>query len=278
MQRWWFHPGHARWRSVEGLVLTWRSGSFFTLAVFALGLSISTARAQDAAQAQAKDIDPFVAQQVKLTSDYLTSADAFRVKAEVTYDEVLTSGKKLQLSRTVEVMLRRPDRVRVEVLDDRGTRRVYYDGTTLSMHHLDQNTYWIVDAPDTIDEMIDTLRERYSMAVPLADLLVSDIDQSFRDNAESGRYLGLHYHQGVKHHHLLLSNQNVDYQIWIEDSARPVPNKIVITFVNEPGQPQFTAVLTGWNFAPRLPDLVFHFAPPTDADEIEFLPLATIDR
>ncbi len=258
--------------------MSWRLGRFFTLAVFALCLAMSTAGAQDTAEVPEKDIDPFVAQLVKLTSDYLTSADRVRVQAEVTYDVVLTSGKKLQLARSVEVMLRRPDRVRVEVLDDRGTRRVYYDGTTLSMHHLEQNVYGIVDAPDTIDAMIDTLREQYGIAVPIADLLVSDIEQSFRDNAESGRYMGLHYHLGAKHHHLLLSNQNVDYQIWIEDSARPVPNKIVITYVNEPGQPQFTAVLSGWDFAPKLPDLVFDFAPPTDADEIEFLPLATIDR
>ena len=63
-----------------------------------------------------------------------------------------------------------------------------------------------------------------------------------------------------------------------EDSARPVPKKIVITYVNQPGQPQFTAVLTGWDFAPRLPDLVFDFAPPTNADEIEFLSLANVNR
>lgn len=258
--------------------MNWRLVRLFTLAVFAVGLSVSTAGAQDTAQAQGKDIDPFVGQLVKLTSDYLTSADAFSVKADVTHEEILISGKKLQLSRTVEVMLRRPDRVRAEVLDDRGTRRVYYDGTTLSLHHLDESTYSIVDAPDAIDEMIDTLQDQYGLDVPLADLLVSDIDQNFRDNAESGRYMGLHYHQGVKHHHLLLSNQNVDYQVWIEDSARPVPKKIVITYVNEPGQPQFTAVLSGWDFAPRLPDLVFDFAPPIDADEIEFLPLANIDQ
>ncbi len=258
--------------------MKWRLGRFFTLAVFSLGLSISTARAQDTAQAQEKDIDPFVEQLVKLTSDYLTSADAFRVKAEVTYEKVLTSGKKLQLSRTVEIMLRRPDRLRTEVLGDQGSRRIYYDGATLSMHDLDQNVYGTVEAPATIDEMIDSLRDQYGIALPLADLLVSDIDQSFRDNADSGRYMGLHYHQGVKHHHLLLSNQNVDYQVWIEDSARPVPKKIVITYVNEPGQPQFTAVLSGWDFAPRLPDLVFDFAPPIDADEIEFLPLANANR
>ncbi len=252
--------------------MKWQFWRFFTLAVFALGLSISTAQAQN------EELDPFVEQLVKVTSDYLASADAFRVKAEVTYEEVLNSGKKLQMSRLVDVMVRRPNRVRVEVLDDKGNRRIYYDGKTLSMHHLDQNVYTTVDAPETIDEMIDSLRAEYGIAVPLADLLVSDIYKNFRDNAESGIYAGLHYHQGVKHHHLLLSNQNVDYQVWIEDSARPVPKKIVITYVNEPGQPQITAVLTGWDFAPRLPDLVFDFAPPTDADEIEFLPLANVNR
>ena len=146
------------------------------------------------------------------------------------------------------------------------------------MHHLDQNVYATVDAPETIDKLIDNLRAKYGIAVPLADLLISDIAKSVRDNAESGLYAGLHYHQGVKHHHLLLSNQNVDFQVWIEDSVRPVPRKIVITYLNTPGQPQFTAVLNGWNFTPRLPDLVFEFAPPIDADETEVLPIANIGR
>lgn len=257
---------------LEGLAVRRQFWQISTLAVFTLGLSISTAQAQN------KELDPFVEQLVKVTSDYLKTADAFRVNAEVTYERVLNSGKKLQLSRLVEVMVRRPNRVRVEVLDDKGNHRVYYDGKTLSMHQLDQNVYATVDVPETIDEMIDSLRVQYGIAVPLADLLVSDIDKNFRENAESGIYAGLNYHQGVKHHHLLLSNQNVDFQIWIEDSARPVPKKIVITYVSEPGQPQIVAVLTGWDFAPRLPDLVFDFVPPVDADEIDVLPLANVDR
>ena len=252
--------------------MKWWFWRLLTLAVFALGQPISTAQAQN------EGLDPFAEQLVKVTSDYLTSADAFRVTAEVTYEEVLISGKKLQLSRLAEVMVRRPNRMRAELLDDKGKSRIYYDGKTLSVHHLDQNMYTTVDAPDTIEEMVDMVRMRYGMAVPLADLLVNDFGKNFRDNATSGIYLGLHLHQGVKHHHLLLSNQNVDYQVWIEDSARPVPKKIVITYVNDPGQPQITAVLTEWDFTPRLPDLVFDFAPPADADEIELLPLAAVEQ
>lgn len=247
----------------------WR---FFILAGLALSLSVSTAQAQD------KGLDPFVEQLIKVTSDYLASADAFQVKAVVTYDVILNSGKKLQMERLVEVMVRRPNRVRVEMKDDGGSHRIYYDGKTLSKHHLDRNVYATVDAPETIDKMIDSLRAKYGITLPLADLLISDIAKSVRENAVSGVYAGLHYLQGVKHHHLLLSNQNVDFQIWIEDSARPVPRKIVITYLKMPGQPQITAVLSGWNFAPRLPDLVFDFVPPVDADEIDVLPIASVGR
>lgn len=247
----------------------WRN---FIPAGLALSLSVSTT------QAQIKDFDPFVEKLVKVTSDYLASAKAFQVKAEVTYEVSLDSGRKLQMSRLVEVMVRRPNRLRAEVLDDKGRHRIYYDGKTFSMHHLDQNVYSTVDAPETIDEMIDNLRAKYGIALPLADLVNSDIAKSFRNNAESGFYAGFHYHQGARHHHLMLSNRNAYFQIWIEDSARPVPKKIVITYPNNPGQPQITAILSEWNFTPRLPDLVFDFAPPTDADEVEVLPVASVGR
>lgn len=252
--------------------MKWRFWRYFILAGLALSLSVSTTQAQN------KGLDPFVEQLIKVTSDYLASADAFQVTAEVTYDEILNSGKKLQMARSAEIMVRRPNRLRAEILDDKGSHRIYYDGKTFSMHHLDQNVYATVNAPETIDKLIDNLRAKFGIALPLADLLISDIAKSVRDNAESGLYAGLHYQQGVKLHHLLLSNQNVDFQVWIEDSARPVPKKIVITYLNIPGQPQITAVLNGWNFAPRLPDLVFEFAPPIDADEIEALPIANVDR
>jgi hypothetical protein len=109
--------------------------------------------------------------------------------------------------------------------------------------------------------MIDGLRERYDLAAPLADILVSDPYANFRENANSASYLGLHFLQGDKHHHVLLSNQSADFQIWIEDVATPIVRKISVTYANQPGSPQFTALLTDWNFAPRLRDPVFSFSP-----------------
>ena len=52
-----------------------------------------------------------------------------------------------------------------------------------------------------------------------------------------------------------------------------MPRKLVITYKDEPGFPQYTARLSKWNLQPRLSDHYFHFHPPAGADEIEFMPI-----
>ena len=49
-----------------------------------------------------------------------------------------------------------------------------------------------------------------------------------------------------------------------------VPRKVVLTFKTREGSPQFTAVLTEWDFNPRLSDLIFDFDPPPGSSKVEF--------
>jgi hypothetical protein len=51
-----------------------------------------------------------------------------------------------------------------------------------------------------------------------------------------------------------------------------LPRRIVITYKDEPGQPQFWADASNWNLAPEISDALFEFTPPSGADRIEFLP------
>ena len=97
-------------------------------------------------------IDPFAEQIIGDAAAYLTSAKAIRVKAEISADRLLDSGHKIQHSRTVEIWLRRPDRLRAEIRSDDGRRRIFYDGETFSLQHLEQNVFSIIDVPDNIDE------------------------------------------------------------------------------------------------------------------------------
>jgi hypothetical protein len=44
----------------------------------------------------------------------------------------------------------------------------------------------------------------------------------------------------------------VDFQVWIAQGDEPLPRRIVITYKDENGQPQFWADFSNWNLAPEL--------------------------
>jgi hypothetical protein len=48
------------------------------------------------------------------------------------------------------------------------------------------------------------------------------------------------------------------------------PCKLVITYKAQPGQPQFSAVFTDWNFSPRIAESIFIPQLPSAAEKIPF--------
>ena len=153
--------------------------------------------------------------------------------------------------------------------------QIWYDGKTLSILSRQQNSYATTKAPGTIDEMMDYLFEEFGLEVPIADLLVSDPYNSATQRVRSGQYIGLHQVQGTKCHHLAFRQNNVDWQIWIEDGDNPLPRKLVITHKGLPGHPQFIAIFDKWNLSPKLSKDLFTFKVPEGAKRIEIEPLLT---
>ena len=222
-------------------------------------------------------IDPFVDALIKQASDYLAMATSYSLHVDTTVEEVSPSGRKIQLSRSADVLVRQPDRLRAEVVSDGGVTRFYYDGKHFSRFDLDKNTFARIDVPSNLEAALDHAMERFQLDAPLADFLAGNLYDNFILNTDSGYYAGVHYMDGANYHHLALSNENVDFQIWISDDMAPLIRKIVITYKHVEAMPQFTAILSDWEFNPRAPDMVFNFYPPIDADEIEYLPVTSND-
>ena len=63
---------------------------------------------------------------------------------------------------------------------------------------------------------------------------------------------------------------NVDVQLWIAEGARPLPMRVVLTYVDEPGQPQYRANFEGWKTGTSGGPDAFRFSPPKDARRIVF--------
>jgi hypothetical protein len=223
--------------------------------------------AQGAANAAA--VEPGAREVVRRACEYLGSLDRFSVAVEISYDEVLTAGYKLQYSRVDQLLVERPNRFRFESESDNGYRTVWYDGQSLTIYDEDLNVYAIFEAPATIDATLDLIADR-GIVMPLDDLLSSEPCAGLGEHVQSGYYVGLNYVDGCFHHHVLLATDAVDVQLWVEDDDTPLIRKVVITYREEPGEPQFIALLRDWDAAPAPTPADFVFTPPAGAKEIDF--------
>ena len=64
------------------------------------------------------------------------------------------------------------------------------------------------------------------------------------ENVQSGYLVGARPVNGTACHHLAFSQEAIDWQIWIEDGPMPLPRRLVLTYKDEPGAPQYRAEFT----------------------------------
>ena len=213
-------------------------------------------------------IDPQAETILRRMGDCLAQAQFFSVSAEIWQDIQLASGQQVQAGRTVELQVRRPNRFHAEVRSTRRNRALFYDGQSLTLLNRIQNFYGSIAAPATLDEALDVASDQFGIAMPLEDIIVSDPYQSAMRKVTSGIYLGPVTVVGVPCEHLAFSMGKVDWQVWVEQGARAVPRKIVITYKDEEGTPEYMALFSNWDFQTKLPDYLFNFEPPTGTAKI----------
>lgn len=219
-------------------------------------------------------VEPQVDEIMRKMSESLSKAQYFTFEVTDTVDEVLSHGQKLQFSHRRKAFVSRPNRVRIDTSGDITNRKVWKDGKHITMLDKEHKVYGQIDDPGTIDQMIDMLLNKYGVTTPLADLLSDDPYTVLMANVITGFYIGLHAVGKVPCHHLAFTQEDIDWQIWIADTERSGPQKMVITYKTSPGEPQYTLQLEGaFRFSDvPLPEI---FTPkiPDGYDKIDFLPL-----
>lgn len=222
---------------------------------------------------RAPAVDPEAIKALQKMGKFLQSLKAFEVRAENTTDQVLDTGQKIQFGGVVHYRVRKPDHLRADVTTDRKHTQYFYDGKTLTMYRPRMTYYTTVSAPATIRKTLEVAEQTYGLEVPLADLFFWGTDQSGVDDIKAAMLIGPSKIGDVMSDHYAYRQEGVDWQLWIQTGATPLPRKLVITTVQEGSQPQYVAVLT-WNLSPKLDDTTFTFKPPAGVHKI---PIRTVD-
>ena len=200
---------------------------------------------------------------------YLAEASFFAIKAEVWRDHVDESGQKVQFSRLLDMEIKRPDRLHVEIKSGHTDREFWFDGKALSVLDRKQNFYSSAPMSGNLDFAIDNSSAEFGIDLPLVDLALSDPYANATAKIQSARYFGKSPAMGYSCDHLAFTQENVDWQIWIDDGPQPLIRKFVITHKNEPGSPEFTGLIRSWDMNNRIADSTFAFVPPRGAVKVE---------
>jgi hypothetical protein len=230
----------------------------------------SAAPASEAAAATSEP-DPF--QVVQKMCDFLKSQQQFSYKAEVADDQVYQGGKKLQYGIDIETFVRRPDRLRVNAAGDLVDKQFYFDGKTITLYDKNDKVYGTLDVPPNIESALDKASKEFGVRVALTDLASPKLCDLIRKKATHSLYVGLHKVRGVPCHHLAFDSADVQVQFWIDAGEQPVPRKVVMNYKTLPGEPEWMAYLSDWNFSPQLSDSLFSFTPPQGTEKIKFIPV-----
>ncbi|MCZ6834917.1 MAG: DUF2092 domain-containing protein [Planctomycetota bacterium] len=217
-------------------------------------------------------IDPTADRILRNMSDYLASVEAFTFTIEVAEDVMLSHGQMIQYGGVSEVAVQRPGSLHARFRGEERTSNIVINDGRCTLHNLETNMYAVAEVPSSLDAAIDLVVEQFSLNVPVADLVSTDVYASVIGSVEYGYVVGRSSIDGVDCHHLAFAQAGIDWQIWIQAGPEPLVRKLVITYKDEPGWPQYTTRILHWNLSPRLSKHYFEYEPPADAVMIDFLP------
>ena len=251
-----------------------RQGTFGVVLGWALTLVVVSApgRAQETRAAH-PEMDERAMAVLQRATAALSQAQGFSVTVDIGFDAVQDSGRKIEFGETRQIVLRRPDRLRVDATTRDGAQStILFDGTDITIVHPQDNVYATAARPGSVDEAIAYFVQDLGMRFPMAEMLTSHLAQRLPEQVRVADYVEVATIAGVPCDHLALRGDETDMQVWVAQGQHPLPRRVVITYRHADGRPQFWAQFSDWNLAPAAPDGLFTFTPPAGAAPIAFSP------
>ena len=231
--------------------------------------------ADDALPNRPTAIDPRATHRLEQMGEYLRGQRSFTIHMTTETDYVMDDGQKVRLGAKGEMKVRRPNGLRAELTSERKERQYFFDGKTFTIFSPKTGFYATVDAPGTIAELADTLETQYKLQLPLVDLFrwgTAGVDES---QFSSAKYVGATRIGNVDVDQYAFRQPGLDWQIWIQRGAQPLPRKLVLTTTDDPARPEHEIVMD-WNLSALHGDTEFAFHPPKDSTKIPIADAQTI--
>jgi len=203
-------------------------------------------------------------------------AEQFSFQAQTIRVYATPNGEPLHIFHTLKVTVHRPNRLMAEVIGDDGSSKLVFDGKTATIFSATQNKYASIAVPDgTIEGMLKEAVGRLGVDFPLADFLSEAPSKAFLSGVTAGRVVNTVTIDGAPYDHLFFSQPpGIELELWLSKNEQSLPRRLIVTYRSVPGEPNFIALFSDWNFDIHPTDADFAFQPPAGAQQVALKPPA----
>jgi peroxiredoxin len=216
-------------------------------------------------------------------ADYLGNLPAVSCRIEFTI-RIQASGMDNRMASKLAFRLQRPNRLAIVLEEGMMGMTVVSDGKTLSQYLPMLNRYTVQDAPADMAGLANADGAAGMNMIGLPGAIIptngDDFYKALMEGVTGSEYLGTEDADGVRCHHCRFIQEDVNWEIWIEDGEQPLVRKLVPNMSKQladaggmmkDAKLEYSASFANWNVAPKFSDDDFKFEPPATAEKVDSL-------
>ena len=223
-----------------------------------------------AAPAVQLGLEPKAVEILKAASARLAAAKSMAFTAVVSYESPSRLGPPLIYSSKSEVILQRPNKLRVLTLGDGPASEFYFDGKTMMAFSPAENLVAVADAPATIDAALQVAFDTAAIYFPFTDVMVADPWKDIADGLKIAFYIGQSIVVGDTTTDMVAYvTGDVFVQAWIGAEDK-LPRRIYAVYLNDRARLRHVLQLSNWALDAAVPADAFASAKAASAARMPF--------
>ena len=260
------------WRTWPGHALLLVLGVLMTVGAHAQQPASPASGTESSAAAQ--PIEPVLEERaidlLKASSSRLAATRTMSFTAVVSYENPSRLGPPLVYTTKSEVLLQRPDRLRVMTPGDGPASEFYYDGKTITAYSPAENLVAVAEAPPTIDAALEQAYHGAAIYFPFTDMIVADPYKDIADGLTVAFYIGQSgVVGGTTTDMLAYESDGTFVQLWIGADDK-LPRRARAVFRNDPSQMRHQVEFSDWRLDASIPADAFTSPKAASAAHIPF--------
>ena len=207
---------------------------------------------------------------LKSAGSRLAAARTMSFTALATHEIPSRFGLPLLYTVKGEVILQRPDKLRVITPGDGRAFEFYYNGKTMMAYAPVENLVAVADMPPTIDDMQKEIYRLAAISFPFADLIASDPYKALGPELKVAFYIGQsHLVGGTTTDIVALGNDKAFAQVWIGADDH-LPRMVRLVYLDDPSGLRYQVEYSNWELDRTIPPDTFESAKASSAPRIPF--------